>query len=181
MKRICLCLGLLIAFRMSAAQSAKATASPDGHFLFVMVPAQNDETPDSAHGTLYEVSSDGSLKSRWTTRGWYAPETIVADDGVHLIALNTWPEGDAPDGTIGLAFYRSGTLVKSYAIRDLVKDKNAVRGSLRHYRWLAEHATQQPRLEETGFRLITIDGTLYHFDLDSGAITRSASIRLFRK
>ncbi|HEU5081008.1 MAG TPA: hypothetical protein VFT72_17480 [Opitutaceae bacterium] len=181
MKRLFLCFGLLFGARLCAAETARATASPNGRYVFVMVPAGEDEKAHPAHGTLYEVSADGSLKAHWTTKGWYAPDMVVANDGAHIIALNTWPEGDQPDATIGVAFYRSGKLVKSYAIRDLVKEKEAVRGSFSHYRWLAEHPTQQPRLEEQTFRLITIDGTLYNFDLDSGAITKASAVRLFRK
>lgn len=181
MKRLCLSLALLLALRVSAAESAHATASTEGRYVFVMVPEGEDAKAKPAHGTLYEVTASGALQQRWTTSGWYASDLIVANDGEHVVALNAWPEGEEPDNTVGVAFYRSGKLVKSYSIRELVKDKKAVRGSLRHYRWLAEHASQQPRLEEKSFRLITIDGMLYNFDLASGAITKTTAIRLFRK
>jgi hypothetical protein len=159
----------------------KATASSDGHYVFIIVPQPDDDARKNTQGAMFEVQPDGTLAKRWECSGWYADTVYVANDGLHLVRLNSWPEGDGVSALdTAVAFYRSGTLLKSFATRDLVKDKKQVKGSMTHFRWLAPHPAQQPQLNDRTFTLTTIDGQQYTFDVTTGAVTSSRAVRVFR-
>lgn len=154
-----------------AAPTPKFTASEDGRFAFVLTPGVDDWRGDKSRGIAYELTSTGELHEIWRTDGWYSFQTFLAADGHHLVRMGPWNEGESPKpDDLAVAFYRDGKLLKSHSTASLVRDHSRVVRSVSHYQWLAEYPVV-PRLGWDGdFRLTTIDGIEYRFDITTGAI-----------
>lgn len=157
--------------------------------FFKMVPAEMaDRGGDrlvevaKATGAAYQLGGDGEMRELWRTEGWYAFKVFLADDGRHLARMGPWPLGWEPTPEhLAVAFYRDGQLLRSYSTADLIKDKKRVRVSASHYRWLAVadnsdwfrfDPDREPHLDNyyREFRLKTIEGVLYRFSVETGAI-----------
>lgn len=154
-----------------AAPTPRITASEDGRFAFILTPGEEDWRGDKSRGIAYELTSTGELREIWRTEGWYSFQTFLALDGHHLVRMGPWNEGDSPKpDDLAVAFYRDGKLLKSHSTASLVRDHSRVVKSASHYQWLAEYP-MVPRLGWDGdFRLTTIDGIEYRFDVTTGEI-----------
>lgn len=159
-----------------------AAASDSGRQVFVMSPAIM--AGQKAMGIAYSVGLEGSLHELWRTEGWYSFRVFISDDGESLVRLGPWIRGSTLSlEHLAVAFYRHGELLKQYSTADLVKDPTKLRVSVSHYHWLLTDTIRPPAayvgVVEPGigydgsFRLTTVDGIVYRFDLGTGAIKES--------
>jgi hypothetical protein len=152
-------------------------ASPNGEYLFVLLANETRDSYNEAGSVLVDENlrqtyaqsglyrNDGSNTPLWTV-DWNANEVVVASDGRHLVRWGPFPASGQFD-EIALEFYRDGQLLKSYQVKDLVKDPNKLPQTVSHYLWLKtssyDDATGQLSLE-------TEMGEQYSFDITNGAI-----------
>lgn len=159
----------------------QATASPQGGYIFCMVPKyEYSPYKDLSYGIAYELLPTGRLKELWRTQDWYSFQVFLSDDGRHLVRMGPWSFGHEPGPTdLALAFYEDGKLLKSYSTAELVKDHSKVSRSVSHYTWQAGRPNMGETIEERSypyldwdnrFYLKTIDGIVYRFDVTTGAI-----------
>jgi len=169
---------------------AKITASEKGTVFFKMVPAKTHFEADrmmtdrDPYGIAYRVHDEGEMIELWRTDGWYAFEVYLSNDGHYLVRMGPWSEGsEASKEDLAIAFYQDGKLLQEYSTADLLKDKNAVKRTISHYRWRApmvisgvgELDAEDPlgpiRLNYDGsLQLRTSEGTIYRFDSKTGKI-----------
>ncbi len=161
-------------------------ASDGGRYFFLMKSDPNDiYNREKGTGICYEVTRNGEFKELWRTEGWYSFKTFLASsyDGngqpkrlhLYLVRLGNWPRGHKPSvDDVGVGFYKDGELIKLYSTVDLIRNVSAVRPSVSHYEYLDNK--YEPVLEyqyENGFsvfKLVTIDGVHYQFDVRTGQI-----------
>lgn len=149
-----------------------ATTSADGRFVFVMLPGKEDWSGHNSRGIAYELTWSGEWRELWRTQGWYSFRVHLAEDGQHLVRMGPWNAGAAPsEKDLAVAFYREGSLVKSYSTAELVRDHARVRASTSHYEWLADFPVRPELSLDGSFSLQTIDGVRYRFSATTGAIT----------
>jgi hypothetical protein len=110
----------------------------------------------------------------WKTAGWYSFSVFLSRDGRHLIRIGNWPQGDRPKSDdLAIAFYDSGSLVKSYSTLDLLKDPSVVPKSVSHYQFLGDGRTGFFDGEDGKdglFRISLIDGTFSLFRVKDGSV-----------
>lgn len=157
-------------------------ASDRGSHFFLMKPDPNDVyNRDKGTGICYEVTKNGDFKELWRTEGWYSFKTFLAPsvDSQYLVRLGNWPRGQKPSvGHVSVGFYKDGKLLKLYSTADLIRDNSAIHPSISHYQYLDDK--YEPVLEyqqEKGlwiFKLVTIDGVHYEFDVKTGQISESS-------
>jgi len=165
------------------------TPSESQMYFFKMVPAEMADLGGDrlvevtkATGAAYQLGGGGEMRELWRTEGWYAFKVFLADDGRHLVRMGPWSCGWEPTPEhLAVAFYCDGKLLRSYSTADLIKDKKRVRVSASHYLWLAVADSsdwfrfdpdREPHLDNyhREFRLKTIEGVLYRFSVETGAI-----------
>jgi muconolactone delta-isomerase len=162
------------------------TASDDGRYFFLMKSDPNDiYNREKGTGICYEVTRNGEFKELWRTEGWYSFETFLVsaiDSNEHpkmlhqyLVRLGNWPRGHKLSAdNIGVGFYKDGKLLKLYSTADLVHNESAIHPSVSHYQFL--DTKFKPTLEykyeknQWVFKLVTIDGIHYQFDVKTGEI-----------
>lgn len=170
----------------SPAPPRKIEFRPAGssNVVFVMLPPQRDASREivaGPEGILYRIQPDGTRQEVYRTKGWYAFQVFVSADGRYLVQMGAWPVGRGPSREhVAVAFHRDGQLLKSYSTAELVKDPTKVRRSVSHYFWQATLPPGTAPLDrENRFRLGTIDGWIYVFDVTTGAVvsmTRNPAI-----
>jgi hypothetical protein len=162
------------------------TAALGGRCFFLMKSDPNDiYNREKGTGICYEVTNNGEFKELWRTEGWYSFRTFLASwadsndapirQHYYLVRLGNWPRGRKPSADhIGVAFYKDGVLMKSYSTVDLIRNKSAIHPSVSHYQFLdnkfdpiLEYQYEKNRLL---FKLVTIDGVHYQFDVTTGQI-----------
>jgi hypothetical protein len=152
-------------------------ASPSGRCFFKMTPPSGaPQNSSNGAGYAYKVELGEENTLLWRTSGWYAHTLFLSDDGMFLVRLGNWPQGHEPSPEhLAVAFYKSGELTKSYSTADLIKDTTKVPRSASHYRCLGE---PKPALvqswEKLDFRLTTVDGIEYVFDVKTGEIASTS-------
>ena len=171
------------------APRAYATTSWSGAFYFEMIPPRWNEAKDGlmddGHGVAYQLLRDGSRKELWRTQDWYSPTVFLSEVGIYLVRLEPMIEGHGcSTGDLGIAFYKSGVLLRKYSTADIVADSKKAIRTVSHYFWLAADAQRmghqlnaekrsdlEPRLSlDNTFRLITCEGTIFVFDVTTGDI-----------
>lgn len=140
-----------------------------------------------AFGVAYRLEEDGTFTELWRTEKWYSFEVFLSENGRYLVRMGPWNSGHTPKKThLAVAFYKEGTLLKTYSTAELVKSKRAVLTTVSHYMWLAranhdiDDTPPDPeatlRLDyQNIFHLKTIDGIVYAFDATTGDIVRTTS------
>lgn len=148
------------------------TASEDGRCYFKMIPAVDAEgrsDREKGSGAAFRVGAGGQDEELWRVEGWYAFKTELSRDGRYLVRIGNWPRGRMPsDDHLAIAFYDRGVLLKSYSTKDLIRSPEAVRPTVSHYHFGRPLGFEPPPDER--FRLQTVDGLLYTFDVTTGAI-----------
>ena len=153
----------------------RVTVSNSGELYFAMIPKNGERNLDATKekvepfGIAYELLTDGKSKELWRVSGWYSHTVFLSNDGEHLVRLGTLPFGEgASDNDLAVAFYKNGSIIKSYSTNDLVKDKSKIEKTSGRYIWFRIDEIYA-RLEYTNnFHLKTIDGVEYIFDLSTG-------------
>jgi len=151
-----------------------------------MLPAHwnhKGEVTRQPSGTAYHLQDNGSFRTLWRVKGWFAFQCFLADDGRYLVRMGDWAMGDEPSKKdLAVAFYDRDKLLNQFSTADLVKDKTKVLASVSHYFWLAcdtarydpdhdlKRAEPPPALDYEKFHLKTCDGIEYIFDITTGKI-----------
>lgn len=165
---------------------AYIATSYQGDYYFLMLPKPDESVRyDNGSGVAYKVEVDGSAKELWRVDGWYSFKVYLSLDGRYLVRMGPWNGGSEPKSDhLAVAFYKEGKLIRKYSTAELVKNRSKVQASVSHYFWLARDdfqkqsegkidATDEPALGWDGiFRLKTIDGISYRFDVTSGEIIK---------
>lgn len=165
-----LLLGLAVPVRADSPVPPSPYVKAAGAYRFVML-APGDPPPQTAGGQPYPASGlyrdDGSLAPLWTV-DWYAlPDAVfLLADGHHCARLGPWPVQDQFD-ELAVGFYRDGSLLASYRVRDLVGDPAALPRSVSHYQWLQSQSFDPAAGVLT---LSTLEGQTYRFDLRTGQV-----------
>lgn len=130
--------------------------SAGGKYVFVMlVPPERRQYVSNffeyadADGSE-SVSRDGQLFKKYPKSGlyrvgetrtplwsvdWYSYDVRACSDGSHLVRYGPWARSNDKGKTLATAFYRSGETIKSYEVRDIVKDTGKLPHSISHYMW----------------------------------------------
>ncbi|CAN5633409.1 hypothetical protein BH09PLA1_BH09PLA1_06490 [soil metagenome] len=154
--------------------------SPDGRFLFVMLPRAtlddemrrwNEETTAKLRAIrqTYTQSglyrNDGSSTPLWTV-DWYSYDVDVASDGIHLVRHGPWASRTDQEA---FSFFANGKLVRIYAISELIDLKFLLSQSVSHFQW-----SDGGWLDDAALRyaISTKDGNTFVFDITSGAIVQ---------
>lgn len=148
-----------------------------GQFYFRMVPGK---------GYAYKLTNGKKDELLWKTEGWYSMRVFLASDGIHLVRLGDWPRGQRPtEKHLAVAFYKNGTLLKSYSTKDLIEDYSQVQKSISHYLYLMEGEDKlglysgrdkKLRFYDGVFKLTTIDGIEYKFNIETGKIKSKVKV-----
>lgn len=160
-----------------------------------MIPAVYDENYKlirEAYGIMSRLNKSGKFEDLYRTSGWYSFEIFVSHDGVYLVRMGPWNVGHKPQKDhLAVAFYKNGKLLKSYSTAQLVKDHEKVVASVSHYMWQASASylpdlTEQQRQAlapclnyDNTFKVHTIDGWTYEFDVTTGDIKSTTKIKGF--
>jgi hypothetical protein len=141
-----------------------------GNYIFVMLaPDAPDEWArrDPALREVYAQSglyrADGSRTPLWTV-AWYAFEVFPSSDGEHLVRM--WPWASSTDDP-AVFFYKRGKEVKTYRIKDLVRDDSQLVRSVSFLHWRGA-LTYNDR--DAVLFLMTLDNRVYRFSVRTGEI-----------
>jgi hypothetical protein len=164
------------------------TASQSGRCFFAMLPThwKGPSEMQGPFGIAYEQREDGSKRELWRLNGSYFFKCFLSDDGRYLVAICDWPIGRKPiKEDVAVVFYDRGKQIGQFSTADLVKDASKVDPSASHYQWCfwpKEVAEEFPGPEapgynsENSFRLTTVDGISYTFDVTRAAITATRHV-----
>lgn len=153
------------------------TTSARGRFLFKMVPPPWRGSGDEPvidrppFGVAYQLTEDGEFKELWHAEGWYGYRGKLSDDGRYLVVFGPWASDQKEHTDLAIAFYDKGKLLKQYAVRDLIREHDAVENSVSHYSWTPERQTKPNGFYQDRFHLVTIEKTAYDFDYTTGEIS----------
>lgn len=159
----------------------KVTSSEWNNIYFTMIPEQIHFEKDAydsvvvdkpAFGKAYKLKENGESELLWEVSGWYAFRVFISNDGQYLVRMGNWANGHKPAvDDLAVAFYKNGEELKSYSTSDLVLYPEKVESSVSHYVWKAKDR-EYPRMErDNKFKIKTIDGFIYTFDITTGEIT----------
>ena len=163
-----------------AAPMPRATASPGGQAFvrYDFDPAARGDR-SKCKVSAWHMALGGENEALWQAEGWYDFQSWLTDDGRYLVRLGPWPRGEGPEqDDLAVAFMDRGRLLRSWSTRDLVKDDAKVPRSVSHYRFV--HPDHPPGFTwaraRTCFRLTTVDGIQYTFDVTTGKILESEQV-----
>jgi hypothetical protein len=131
--------------------------------------------PDGSFGETGwgEVTATGGNKPLYSFK-WYANEALVSNDGHYLVRFGRWAMDSKGHTDLAIAFYKDGVELKSYLVKDLVRDVSSVDESVSHYIWQATE-TKMPlgfSADEKRFTVVTTDKLAYEFDVATGEIAK---------
>lgn len=165
------------------------TVSDSGRFFFTLLPPlwnEQGKTTQKPFGVAYELRENGTLHELWRTKGWYAFNCFLSDDGRYLVVVSEFPVRQKHSREdLAVVFYDRGKLLRQFSVADLVKDASKVDPSASLREWYfrrREIAEESPGPEdpcftrENNFSLTTIDGISYSFDTTRGAITATKQV-----
>lgn len=144
--------------------------------LFKMVPGKcriedgQHVVDREAFGVAYSITRDGEFNELWRTRGWYAFEGSIHNDGQHFVRIGPWASDQMNHTDLAIAFYDHGKLTKQYQVQELIKSPDSLVHSVSHYRWRPEKQTNPNGFYDKTFHLTMIDKTTYSFDITNGKI-----------
>ncbi|MGL6076983.1 MAG: hypothetical protein ACRC8S_22740 [Fimbriiglobus sp.] len=158
--------------------------TPGGKFVFVMISPSsveeelrrlNEESGVEIRQlrSTYQRSgmyrNDGSTQPLWTV-DWYSNGVQLTPDGVHVIrhGLLTSQNLDVE----GVSFFTHGQLLKTHKITDLIDDHSHFARPETLYRWIEKAEVEG----EFTYKLTTIDGNQFTFDVRTGEIVSASRI-----
>lgn len=144
--------------------------SPSGNFYLKVIPDDDSsyEAPFEGYGIAYQVQSKNDKKI-WSFKGWYdfPSQLFLANDGIHLIRLGWGGYQRLSEHDPAILFYRKGKLFRQYSTKELVKDPSKVDFTpKRPYKFIKG----KPSIQGNLFKLTTIDGQTYTFNIEQGKI-----------
>lgn len=137
------------------------------------------------YGVAYEITATGDFKELWRVDGWYTFKGYLSEDGRYFVRMGLWASDLQHHTDLAIAFYDRGTLLKEYAVKDLIRHPELLENSTSHYDWQPETQSMlNGFVGEGGFHLVMIDKTVYTFDYRTGQILKTgldASARSMRE
>jgi len=141
-------------------------ASPNGKFELRYVAGQSSEQQ-------WELVEKATGEIRYRLKGDFASCTVlVSDDGLNLIVIDDYSAALRRDDLDVLLFYRNGSQVKKYCLRDLLKDAANVESSVSHFQWFFN---QTLSVNDGRLRFKTFELVSYEFDALSGELLKKVS------
>jgi hypothetical protein len=106
----------------------------------------------------------GSTKPLWTV-DWYSLDVRACSDGVHLVRFGPSALITEDGKTLTVAFYRSGKKIRSYAVRDLIRNYKALPRTMSSYQWMKSNG-----FDDAGkrLRIELLKGNSLFFDIKTG-------------
>lgn len=161
---------------LEAEQYAYVRPSASGRVYFRMSP-DPVATVDRGNGSGRMMRCrPGDDELLWTTRGWYAHNVYVFDDGQRLVRQANWPRGTGPEpGDLAFEFVGPSGPVRRHDIVDLMHDADDVDRTSSHYEFVDREHPLGIRRDDEGrevFECTLTDGSWYVFDSD-GAVVAS--------
>lgn len=140
----------------------------NNEYVFVMLaPDEWVKHQDSATKAIYKQSglyrNDGSTTPLWVVY-WYAFEVYPSSDGKHLVRMGPWASSVEQ---LALSFHRNGEEIRSYRIRDLIRDETKLSRTVSHFFWRSELRYDD---KKGSVFLKTKDNQTYWFSVNSGEI-----------
>ena len=158
-----------------------AITSPDGRFVFTMLPGPKGQEHSKGTGICFKIESDGSFTEIWRTSGFYSVDLQLHHNGNGLVRIGSWSSGDQEKGdpkeSLAVAFYLKGKEIGYYKVSSLVKDETKLQRSTAGLIWLEYTPSESPEFSpgEEIFQLETVDGLRYRFDMNTGTIIKNRS------
>jgi hypothetical protein len=142
----------------------------NNEYVFVMLaPEGLGKSQGSTIREVYKQSglyrNDGSTTPLWVVY-WYAFEVYPSSDGKHLVRMGPWASSVEQ---LALSFYRNGEEIRSYRIRDLVRDETKLSRTVSHFFWRSELRYDD---KKGSVFLKTKDNQAYWFSVNTGEITQ---------
>jgi len=132
---------LIIALDHEMPPTEYAALSADRRYKLVMLlPNDTDGTKTSLSKDYRQSGmylNDGSTKPLWTAK-WFTRHALVANDGLHVVALMTYPRLGDNWRTPLITFYCGGEKTRSYDARQLFDDYAEMSHTVSHYHWVLE-------------------------------------------
>ncbi len=147
--------------------------SGNGQFAVQFVPAS--EYGEMGSGQIQAIK-EKDVKDLYRV-DWYATHVQLSNDGHYLVRFGPWASDAQGLTDRAIAFYKDGTLLKSYQVKDLVHDSSSVDETISHYFWEASEsgAPSGFSANDTRFTVTTTDKKAYIFDLATGKIISTHS------
>ncbi len=138
----------------------------NGQYVFVMLApperwVSKDPEIRKAYGASGLYRNDGSSTPLWTI-DWYSFTVYPASDGRHIVRMGPWASSV---DQLALAFYENGKELKSYLIRDLVKNLLMLKHTVSHFFWQKELKYND---KEGTILITTHDDQVYLFSVKTG-------------
>ncbi|MBA2501753.1 MAG: hypothetical protein H0V27_02620 [Pyrinomonadaceae bacterium] len=159
-----------------------SVSSSNGKFIFVMVAPVSVEEDGSFMNDKDEVKAktvrakytksglylnDGSTAPLWTV-DWYAPSTIIAADGVHLVRQG-FPPAESLDAE-AITFFANGKEIRTYNVGDFIDTTLLIPRSAAYIYWFESMNLDDESQTAT---LTTSSMGKFVFDYTSGKIVSS--------
>jgi hypothetical protein len=134
-------------------------------------------TPDEPYGEkgttrIFRVENgpDSLLQTySWFAREFYIDCGLGAGSGVSVVQLGPWARGQAADqGTLAIAFYLNGHLLKRYSTLDIAGSPDNVRRSVAHYQVFEKVLGYRWGTGRQRFVVRTVDNRTLVFDPELG-------------
>ncbi|OPY01258.1 MAG: hypothetical protein A4E60_01800 [Syntrophorhabdus sp. PtaB.Bin047] len=147
-----------------------AKETEDGQYIFIMLaPPERWVSKDAELRKTYKTSglyrNDGSTTPLWTVY-WYSFSVYPSSDGRHIVRMGPWASSV---DQLALAFYEDGKELKSYRIRDLVKNQLKLKHTVSHFFWQKELKFND---KENTILIKTHDDQTYLFSVKTGEIQK---------
>ncbi|MCM8776163.1 MAG: hypothetical protein NC930_07450 [Candidatus Omnitrophica bacterium] len=145
--------------------------SPNGGFYIDLVPEKRLTLSGFGKGTAYASGSD---QPQWSI-DWYSRSIILCDDGMHLIRVGQAGRDMNGLSDLAVGFYEKGRELKSYRVKDLVKNPDQLWKGFSEYQWKSRLSTGRSGLsgDQKEYTLVLIDGTVYTFSVETGEVLRT--------
>lgn len=144
----------------------KVFSSPNHSHYLKLVPAK-DFDPLHARGYVYKTGSP-SDQLLYEINNWYSPSVLISAGGQYIARLGPWPTMVSPaNKTLALAFYKNGSLTKTYMISDLVLKPKELPHTVSHYNWGGDLKWAGNRWNDT-VQVTTKENETLKFDIKTG-------------
>lgn len=171
MKNIIFIFLLFISVRVLADSLAPAypyeMKSSNGLYKLSSIPFESY----GVFGTSY-IINETSLDTVYKLDEYLWQPTKIDDSGKYIVSIKSWPGKDPLDKITAIRFYRNGELYNSAKLSKLTNDSSYFFYSVSHISWY-----NNSEIDGQNFRILLKDGSLHTFDLKTGEIISSESLK----
>jgi len=159
-----------------ATKCSYAVPLEEARLVFVMIVAEPNNECLSQGPEKLEAAK--SLRKRYKTSGlypasgseplwtvdWFSYQVFLSADGRSLVRTGPWASKDSDEA---LSFFSEGKLLRTYAVKDIIRYVSALPHSVSHFEW-------QKHLEinnsKRTFEVTTLEEGRLSFNLENGEI-----------